>query len=932
MTMKKLLLAISLVSLLGFGGLAGGTHTITPSQVGPGIVEPYGVSTVTDGANLTYTIIPGGQHHIVDVLVDGSSVGPVTSYTFTNVTSDHTIHAIFEIDTYPCTASAGPHGTISPSGTVMVNSGADFCYTITPDLGYHIQAVVQDGYTVLPRQCDEVWTNCIPRVYEPHTVSVTFQACILTITATCGTYGSINPSYYVSVNYGASQAFTITPNDHYHVATLTVDGSSVTPATSYTFANVTRDHTISAGFAVDTYTISASAGANGSITPSGSVSVNSGQNQTFTITPNAHYHVATLTVDGSPVTPVTSFTFTHVTTSHTISATFAIDTNTIAASAGANGSISPSGSVSVNYGASQAFTITPTAHYHVADVLVDGSSAGAVTSYTFTNVTASHTISASFAIDTFTITASAGANGSITPSGSVSVNYGASQAFSITPTAHYHVADVLVDGSSVGPVMSYTFTNITASHTIAANFAIDTFTITASAGANGSISPSGSVSVNYGSSQGFSITPAAHYHVADVLVDGSSVGAVTSYTFTSVTAAHSISASFAVDPDNQCSLSVLIVGNGTVTASPDYTTYDCGTVVSLTANPSVGCTFAGWSGDAMGKANPLRVTVEGSKDITVTFQDIIPPVTQFTSVPPDPSNTPNPAFAWAGTDNVTQRTNLLFSENLDSMGWTEWGLSTSTVLGPQTEGRHAFQVRARDEAGNVESTASYTWYIDLTAPWVFLETPSDLATYKLASVLVANWSASDNHSPVLTTATVPSGTAIDTSTMGMFDFTVTATDAAGNSTTRTASYFVAPTLIPGQGVAAVVTAAGAACSEKTCSFLTKPVPTTADAAGDVMALPVPYTIGEAIDLEFTLNDAHGLPITDAHCTVQLYQIDATGDGETLVLLQTFDAPYDTTKAGYLTAIATGALAPGKYELRLVGNGTVIIRTVRIQLS
>src|SRR5262249_16852403 len=51
---------------------------------------------------------------------------------------------------------------------------------------------------------------------------------------------------------------------------------------------------------------------------------------------------------------------------------------------------------------------------------------------------------------TFTITASAGANGSISPSGSVVVTQGANQTFTITPNSCYHVSDVLVDGSSVG--------------------------------------------------------------------------------------------------------------------------------------------------------------------------------------------------------------------------------------------------------------------------------------------------------------------------------------------------------------------------------------------------------------------------------------------------------------------------------------------------
>ena len=73
----------------------------------------------------------------------------------------------------------------------------------------------------------------------------------------------------------------------------------------------------------------------------------------------------------------------------------------------------------------------------------------------------------------FTITASAGAHGTITPSGFVSVNPGANQTFTIAPTSTaYHIADVLVDGSSIGAVPSFTFTNVSASHTISATFGV----------------------------------------------------------------------------------------------------------------------------------------------------------------------------------------------------------------------------------------------------------------------------------------------------------------------------------------------------------------------------------------------------------------------------------------------------------------------------
>jgi hypothetical protein len=70
------------------------------------------------------------------------------------------------------------------------------------------------------------------------------------------------------------------------------------------------------------------------------------------------------------------------------------------------------------------------------------------------------------------------------------------------------------------------------------------YTLTASAGENGAISPSGAVNVTAGDSKTFAITPAEGFAVADVLVDGKSVGAVTTYTFEKVFASHTIAASF----------------------------------------------------------------------------------------------------------------------------------------------------------------------------------------------------------------------------------------------------------------------------------------------------------------------------------------------------------------------------------------------------
>lgn len=217
-------------------------------------------------------------------------------------------------------------------------------------------------------------------------------------------------------------------------------------------------------------------------------------------------------------------------------------TYTVTATAGGNGSISPSGSTTVDFGSSQAFTITPNTGYHVVDVTVDDIPQGAITTYTFSNVAANHTITATFALDTFTITATAGGYGGVSPTGATTVNYGASQNFSITSNSGYAITDVIVDGISQGILTAYTFTNVTANHTISATFATGYY-IMVTAGSGGIVTPATSV-VSPGASQTYTITPNTGYDIAGVVVDGVPQGLITSYIFNNVAAGHAISATF----------------------------------------------------------------------------------------------------------------------------------------------------------------------------------------------------------------------------------------------------------------------------------------------------------------------------------------------------------------------------------------------------
>jgi hypothetical protein len=190
-------------------------------------------------------------------------------------------------------------------------------------------------------------------------------------------------------------------------------------------------------------------------------------------------------------------------------------TFTVTPSAGANGSISPGTPQTVNYNATASFTVTPNTGYSVASVSGCG---GILTGSTYATgpIMADCTVTATFSLNIFTIIATAGAHGSITPSGTTAVNFGSSQTYTITPDTGYTVADVLVDGASVGPATSYTLVNVTANHTISATFKSAAFTVTPSAGANGSISPGTPQTVNYNATASFTVTPTTGYSVASV--------------------------------------------------------------------------------------------------------------------------------------------------------------------------------------------------------------------------------------------------------------------------------------------------------------------------------------------------------------------------------------------------------------------------------
>ena len=259
-------------------------------------------------------------------------------------------------------------------------------------------------------------------------------------------------------------------------------------------------------------------------------------------------------------------------------------------------------------GSSVMLTATPTTGWHFVGWSGDASG---VTNPLSIAMDADKNVTASFALNEYTLTYTAGPNGSISGTSPQTVAHGGDgTTVTAVPDVGYH----FVSWSDGVLTAARTEIGVTADVTVSASFALNEYTLTYSAGPNGSISGTSPQTVAHGG-DGTTVTavPDVGYHFVS-WSDGVLTAARTDL---NVMADLSVSASFAI---NQYTLTATTVGNGAVVKLPDQPTYDYGGSVQLTATAAVGWHFVGWSGDASGSTNPLDVTMDADKAITATFE------------------------------------------------------------------------------------------------------------------------------------------------------------------------------------------------------------------------------------------------------------------------------------------------------------------------
>ncbi len=279
-------------------------------------------------------------------------------------------------------------------------------------------------------------------------------------------------------------------------------------------------------------------------------------------------------------------------------------------------------------------------------------------------------VSATFLIDTYTIVATTGPGGSIEPEGQIQVNHGDDREFIITPDAGYEIADVIVDGVSVGAVANYSFNNVVSDHTIDASFSLLEYTITVSASPIEGGTVSGGDVYKHGETVDLNAVADDSHRFKNWTEGGVVVSTDANYSFTA-SSSRDLVANFI---EKIYELTANISGQGSIEKQPDKALYLPGEVVILTAIPETGWRFLNWSGDLTGITNPASITMNNDKTVTANFA-----INQYVVVvSPNPQN--GGVVSGGGTyshgDIVTL--NATPSEGYEFLNWTDGGVEVST--------------------------------------------------------------------------------------------------------------------------------------------------------------------------------------------------------------------------------------------------------------
>lgn len=379
---------------------AGEGGTITAEGLADGKVS------VTEGESATFTITANDGYEVSDVKVDGTSVGKRTSYTFENVTAAHTIEATFAFANY---TAANPFEFPTTKGTTKTLE-AEHATTITEACGatewrceVNSEAWASNGKYINSLNKTSTGADSVAYAYNAP-VAGTYK-----VTVTYRSGSDTNKLAWSEQDGKITADQVATPNSKVNNAlqAKTVEFNMVVTtagAGTLVFTAPDGDSPQTDKFDIELVKLADEADLTElqtAITNAEAI-LNAADKDKYSAA--ALVELQELVNAGKQLTTASSQADVDAKKAEITAKIADIQTQfTITATAGNGGKIAPTGATNVYKGTSKAFTITPNDGYHVDSLTVDGTAVDVVTEYTFSDVTANHTIAVTFAKDAMTV-------------------------------------------------------------------------------------------------------------------------------------------------------------------------------------------------------------------------------------------------------------------------------------------------------------------------------------------------------------------------------------------------------------------------------------------------------------------------------------------------------------------------------------------------
>ncbi|MFM7396795.1 MAG: DUF1800 family protein [Gammaproteobacteria bacterium] len=343
---------------------------------------------------------------------------------------------------------------LAPSGTDL----ATFAQTLGTAIKNGTLAAGVPQIAELPQQVNSAKTGFVSSGSQSQ---VTVAPEPILVKTSVGPGGTLSPES-VSARKGTSVKFTLSASTGYELDTISGCAGTLS-GVEYTTGSLSAACTVTAAFKLKKYTVTASAGTGGSISPTSS-SIEHGSRGTFTLTASAGYAIASASGCSGSLSG-SAYTTSPITGACEVTASF-IETFVVTASAGAGGSISPS-TVAVIRGSTTNFAVTASPGFEIAGVSgCAGTLSG--TSYTTGPISAPCSVNASFRLKKYTVSTTTATGGTVSPASAV-VEHGSTTTFTLTAASGF----TLIEAKGCGGTLSggvFTTAAITGACTVEPTF------------------------------------------------------------------------------------------------------------------------------------------------------------------------------------------------------------------------------------------------------------------------------------------------------------------------------------------------------------------------------------------------------------------------------------------------------------------------------